>query len=259
MRKIVLNFRSATMLTALTALSACSGGSGSSDPTITITTPAEGATVSFDVDHPDVDVAFTTTDITLRDPGMCAGASVCGHVEVFIDDTACNDQSDPANPKPYNEATSTSPLTAGLDYCPNFPDVTGTHTLKLELHKDDLSRLLDSNGQPISAQISFIAGLCGSSAAPIQVGPAHSFSPAACTVNAGDIVNWQWEDASHSVTSDTGAPATFDSGVQSTGTFQFTIPSGLAAGTAIPYHCTLHATVASGVCSGMCATLTVGQ
>lgn len=66
-----------------------------------------------------------------------------------------------------------------------------------------------------------------------------SFNPACIVVPAGSAVTWTNSGmASHTVTSDTGAPVTFDSGaLGSGGTFTFTFAS---PGT-VNYHCTPHA------------------
>jgi plastocyanin len=66
-----------------------------------------------------------------------------------------------------------------------------------------------------------------------------SFNPACIVVPAGSAVTWTNSGmANHTVTSDTGAPVTFDSGaLGSGGTFTFTFAS---PGT-VNYHCTPHA------------------
>lgn len=65
-----------------------------------------------------------------------------------------------------------------------------------------------------------------------------SFDPACISVKAGDTVTWTNTGASnHTVTSDSGAPVSFDSGaLGGAGTFSFAFT---AAGT-VPYHCTPH-------------------
>ncbi len=173
----------------------------------------------------------------------------------------------------FNGFASSSPSSVGLDYCPNFPNVAGSQSsLTLELHHDDLTPITDSTGKTISNSITFTAvesadqdagpvgGACGTSGNPITLGASHMFGPADCPVTAGETVNWLWTSDTHSVTSDPGAAASFDSGLIPTGTdghFSFTIPAGTASGTVIHYHCNNHAIVTNGVCSGMCATLTV--
>jgi len=66
-----------------------------------------------------------------------------------------------------------------------------------------------------------------------------AFNPGTVTVHPGDTVTWRFDDGGvpHSVTSDDGSSATFDSGQQTTGSFQFRFPNpGRYA-----YHCTVHA------------------
>jgi plastocyanin len=68
----------------------------------------------------------------------------------------------------------------------------------------------------------------------------YSFSPASVTIKAGTKVTWTNNSvAPHTVTSDTGAPAAFDSGTVSAsgGTFSFTFTT---PGT-YTYHCNFHA------------------
>ena len=66
----------------------------------------------------------------------------------------------------------------------------------------------------------------------------YSFDPACIKVSAGDKVTWTNTGmSSHTVTSDSGAAASFDSGaLGSAGTFSFTFTT---AGT-VGYHCTPH-------------------
>lgn len=75
-----------------------------------------------------------------------------------------------------------------------------------------------------------------------------AFSPKTATAHVGDTVKWTFDDPSnsHTVTSDSGDPDSFDSGTQGQGqTFTFTFTK---AGT-YAYHCSLH--------SGMTGTITV--
>ena len=68
------------------------------------------------------------------------------------------------------------------------------------------------------------------------------FSPATATVNVGDKVTWQFNGSSHSVTSTGASDFTFDSGVKSSGTFEFTFTTeGVAH-----YFCTVHGSSMSG-------------
>ena len=65
-----------------------------------------------------------------------------------------------------------------------------------------------------------------------------SFSPACIKVTSGQTVTWTNNSSlTHTVTTDSGAPVSFDSGnLGAGGTFSYTFTS---AGT-VPYHCTLH-------------------
>ena len=199
------------------------GGSSSSGPTVKISSVGSGGAVTFTADAPDVAVVLSTSGITLKDPGTCAGAAGCGHVELFIDGTTCNDHEDSASPKPYNSAASSSAAKAGLDYCPSFPSVAGSHTLRAELHNDDLTPVTDSSGVTLADATTFTATLganpgdmggpsgtdCGTAANPIVAGAGHAFAPAACAVAAGSTVHFSFTSM-HTVTSDPGAAATFD-------------------------------------------------
>src|SRR5579862_3709571 len=66
-----------------------SGTSGGGNGTLKINSPAAGATVT--ITKGATDVAFTTTNFTLKAPGSCGGATNCGHIHVLIDASACND------------------------------------------------------------------------------------------------------------------------------------------------------------------------
>ncbi len=140
------------------ALAGCGGNSDNTTfPILKLTKPSVGAMINYDTVNTDVDIDFTVTGITLMDPGKCGTTANCGHVEFFIDGTTCNDHSDPMHPNPYNDVASSSPGSAGLDYCPSFPNVGGMHTLKAELHKDDLSAINGANGSVISDSVTFTA------------------------------------------------------------------------------------------------------
>lgn len=151
------------LLAACASCSSSSSLSSSSTATIAITSPKDGDSVPFSASNTDVNISFTTTNITLMDVGKCGTTANCGHVEAFIDGTTCNDKSNPAAVKPYNDSASASPMTAGLDYCPKFPDVAGSHMLTLELHKDDLSPIKGADGTTVSAKVSFTAVSSGGS------------------------------------------------------------------------------------------------
>jgi plastocyanin len=65
-----------------------------------------------------------------------------------------------------------------------------------------------------------------------------SFTPGCIRVSAGATVTWTNTGLpTHTVTSDPGAPVTFNSGALGTGgTFSFAFPSAAT----VPYHCTPH-------------------
>jgi plastocyanin len=75
-----------------------------------------------------------------------------------------------------------------------------------------------------------------------------AFNPASLTVQVGDTVTWTNNDGlGHTVTSDAGAPASFDSGtIAPSGTFTFTFS---VAGT-YAYHCKIHASMHGSVVAG---------
>lgn len=80
-----------------------------------------------------------------------------------------------------------------------------------------------------------------------------AFTPSDVTVAPGDTVHWTWAGGNHSVTSgpDTCvADGRFDSGVQSSGDFSWTVPAGQASGV-VPYFCIPHCV------GGMTGTITV--
>jgi len=126
---------------------ACS--SGSSTPTITITSPADGATVAAGTDAmKSIPVAFTLTNFTLAAPGP--NEPGVGHIHVLVDGAACT----PAA-APYDNAdVSASPAMAQLSTC---PAVAGPHTITLELHNNDHSAVTDSSGNIVAAKVSITA------------------------------------------------------------------------------------------------------
>src|SRR5438445_7384616 len=71
----------------------------------------------------------------------------------------------------------------------------------------------------------------------VNVGPGLSFTPPSVTITQGDTVQWVWQDATHSSTSDaTTGPEVWNSGLRATGTFSHTFNT---VGD-WPYYCTLH-------------------
>jgi len=146
-------------VTCATLAFACSSdtaktGSKGPDPTVTITEPADKATVTI-TDDPDVQVGFAVTNFDLKDLGKCAGASGCGHVQVSVDGHNCDDHSNGAV-HPYNAETATSPVGAGLDYCTDAVmgvPVEKTYPVVVGLYDDNEAAVMDSSGKPVSASI----------------------------------------------------------------------------------------------------------
>jgi len=151
-------FFQASLIGLIAALAACSSSStdaatgtvdsgpgAGANPTIAITSPANNGTLTLAADKTG-DIAFTTTNFTLKAPGSCAGAALCGHVHVLVDGTACNDT---ASAAPYNIAANASPAAANFSFCPT---ADGAHTIVLELHNDDHTPF-QINGQTVSATI----------------------------------------------------------------------------------------------------------
>ncbi len=93
-----------TLVGMASALAAAGMACGSSSPattatpTVLITSPVTGASIMYDENNTDVDVSFTTTNITLKDPGTSGATANCGHVELFVDGNTCNDMSVPGAP-----------------------------------------------------------------------------------------------------------------------------------------------------------------
>lgn len=116
-------------------------------PTIKIDKPTTGTTLAVSdlTDGTDYDVDFTITNFTLKDPGTCAGATNCGHLHLLVDGANCN-----APGTPYNAAATSSPATAGFDYCKS--GIPGSHVISLEIHNDDHSPF-KVGGQTVSDQV----------------------------------------------------------------------------------------------------------
>jgi len=104
-------------------------------------------------DYPDVPVSFTVTNFTLKAPqsANCTGDN-CGHVHLIVDNASCND---PATPTLYNAAGFMSPINAGLDYCKG--GVAGSHTIILELHRNDHTPVKGADGKVISDSVQITA------------------------------------------------------------------------------------------------------
>jgi len=73
----------------------------------------------------------------------------------------------------------------------------------------------------------------------VNVGPGIAFAPSTVSVAPGETVTWVWAAASlpHSTTSDSpSGPETWDSGVQTTGSFSHTFQTPGS----YPFHCSVH-------------------
>jgi plastocyanin len=239
--------------------SSCNGNSNnvaaSTGPSISITSPQDGDMVSGVDSNPDVPVSFTVKNFILRDQGQCAGLSSCGQVQVFVDGTSCNDPT----PLPYNNIGSSSPIDAGLDYCPTL---LGDHTITVQLVLDDGTVVADAKGNAIADSVTIMAmagapqddggvppqqdggaaAVCPDGSDPVAASSVtvadFSFSPKCIKVSAGTTVTWHNTGMPiHTVTSDAGAPVTFNSGaLGSGGSFQFTFTDPGTVG----YHCIPH-------------------
>jgi hypothetical protein len=123
----------------------------SAPPTITITAPTAGQTVTRSAANT-IDVSFTVTNFLLKAAGTCpAGNDACGHVHLKVDGDSCNNV--PAG-KAYNNSGAVSPLPANLALCPT---ATGPHSLLLYLESDTHKPIVGSNGYPISSTLVFTA------------------------------------------------------------------------------------------------------
>lgn len=120
-------------------------------PTLTINSPAEGATVAMGGDGElEVPIDFTLTDLTLQPtPGNCGGDPACGEIAVNIDGNDCD------NPNfggaPFNNAGATSsPINALFAYC-GVP--AGNHTVTLTVLDDTGMAPYFVDGVPLTAEI----------------------------------------------------------------------------------------------------------
>jgi hypothetical protein len=126
------------------------------EPAVSITEPADKATVII-TDDPDVPVAFTVTNFTLKEPGKCAGASACGHVHVLVDGHSCDDHEN-GEVHSFNAESATSPVGAGLDYCTDAVmgvPVEKSYPVVVSLYGDDEAEVKDSSGKAVSDSIEF--------------------------------------------------------------------------------------------------------
>lgn len=117
-------------VTIATSINVTTTRGNSGVPSLAITSPADGATVTLGIDvNKSVPIAFATENFTLAAAGTSGCGSGCGHVNLTIDGTACNAQG-----STYNASGSSSPINALFGLCPT---PIGTHTLVMTLRNDD--------------------------------------------------------------------------------------------------------------------------
>jgi hypothetical protein len=121
-------------------------------PTLAITSPTEGATVTMGGDaNKTVAIDFATQNLVLEaypGAGPCAGNPVCGVLSLNIDGNDCNAPG--GGPQANNYGATGSSIDAYLAYCP-VP--AGPHTVSLILIDDAGVGPLMVNGQPLSASV----------------------------------------------------------------------------------------------------------
>lgn len=101
------------------------GGPASAQaPGVVIVSPSPGQTCVADKKGKTCPVAASVSNAILAKPGACPPGVPCGHLELFVDGTACGD--------PNNASSSTS-IEALLGRCRK---VNGPHVLVCELRDD---------------------------------------------------------------------------------------------------------------------------
>jgi len=124
-------------------------------PTITITSPITGATVTTAADADrSVQIAFDATGLTLKPPGTClASDDSCGHLVVLVtgeDGADCNGAD-----TGFNSVAWASPARANLADC---PAALGAHTVTLRVAQDDREPWLRDDA-PIEDSVDVMAEL----------------------------------------------------------------------------------------------------
>jgi hypothetical protein len=101
------------------------GVGGASPPAIDvrIVSPADGEKCNAD-DQGSCGISVAVSGATVAAPGRCDGAQGCGHIDLYIDGTACGTP---------NVQSSSDNLTASFGRCGK---VEGKHTLMVELRSD---------------------------------------------------------------------------------------------------------------------------
>lgn len=123
----------------------------STDPAITVTSPANGDTVTLGSDgYMTVPVSFNVSNFTLAAPGDCGSVSnTCGHVHLTID----GENGNAAGGAPYNNAGADTTIDARFYWLLyNGFEPTGVHQLTLSLHADDHSAIA-INGIPVETKV----------------------------------------------------------------------------------------------------------
>jgi hypothetical protein len=140
------------------ACSSSNSGSSVSDgppPSVTITSPTNGDTVSI-ANSTDVPVTFSVENFMLEAPGACGAVSTnCGHIHLLVDVTACNAPGMPYNSDFPTVGSSTSPATATA-HLATCATATGMHTITIELH-NDVHSLITINNVPVEDSVMITA------------------------------------------------------------------------------------------------------
>jgi hypothetical protein len=135
----------------VTSLVGCGSGTPTVfTPTIKITSPASNATVTLPpLPQPQVVAVTFETNWNLRAHGQCGVDSHCGHVDVLVDSSTCNEVG-----KTFNAQSLISPAQADLGKCQS---ATGQHTITLELHDDSDVQVKTPLGDVVLANVTVIA------------------------------------------------------------------------------------------------------
>ena len=235
-------FAAGLLVVTLFALAACSS-SGSKAPSIGITSPMNGSTISAG----NVIVSVKVSNFNIVNKLGQTNVSGEGHIHYFFDVDAPTTQGQPAV-----TAAGTYAATAATSY--TWSNVTpGTHSFSVELVNNDHTPLNPPYVAKIIVTVSPISTpsptpTASSTPTPTLTPTAtttatankvsiqgFAFSPSSISVPVGTTVTWTNKDSvTHTVTSDTGA---FASGNLAPGkTFSFTFNQ---AGT-FAYHCNIH-------------------
>ena len=108
----------------------------------------------------------------------------------------------------------------------------------------------------------------GTTSVLISITNLNTFDPQIVSVNMGSTVRWTNNDTKpHTVTADADNPATggpnsdsvYPDGIPAGGSYEWTMPSGMAAGTNWYYHCRFHGAAGDGTSlgTGMAGVITV--